>query len=46
MYGVNDHRGKPDVWMVRMGDVEAADERRARLAGWPACSQAGPALDL
>jgi hypothetical protein len=33
MYAVNDHLGKPEVWMVRMGEVEAWAERRAQLAG-------------
>jgi hypothetical protein len=33
MYSVNNHLGKPEVWMVRMVEVEAWAERRARLAG-------------
>ena len=33
MYSVNDHLGKPEVWMVRMLEVEAWAERRAQLAG-------------
>jgi hypothetical protein len=33
MYAVNNHLGRPEVWMVRMGEVEAWAERRAQLAG-------------
>lgn len=33
MYSVNDHASRPEVWMVRMLEVEAWAERRARLAG-------------
>ena len=33
MYSVNNDLGSPEVWMVRMVEVEDWAERRARLAG-------------
>ena len=33
MYCVNDHLGNPEVWMVRVPEVEYWAEGRARLGG-------------